>query len=67
MKSYKINGQNCGRDKNGVFHCVCGKCKETDSAAKGDDCRDGCNDGCNCRNGGKDRVYDKPVSVGALS
>lgn len=49
MKSYKINGQDCGRDKNGVFHCVCGKCKETDSAAKGNHCRDICDDG---RNGG---------------
>ena len=24
---YEINGPDCGRDKNGVFHCVCGKCK----------------------------------------
>ena len=25
--AYEINGPNCGRDKNGVFHCVCGKCR----------------------------------------
>ena len=24
---YEVNSPNCGRDKNGVFHCVCGKCK----------------------------------------
>ena len=24
---YKINSPNCGRDKNGVFHCKCGKCE----------------------------------------
>ncbi len=24
---YEINGPDCGRDKNGVFHCVCGRCK----------------------------------------
>lgn len=23
--AYEINGPDCGRDKNGVFHCVCGK------------------------------------------
>lgn len=23
---YTIIGPNCGRDKNGVFKCVCGKC-----------------------------------------
>lgn len=23
---YTIVGKNCGRDKNGVFKCVCGKC-----------------------------------------
>lgn len=25
--AYEINGPDCGRDKNGVFHCVCGKCR----------------------------------------
>ena len=24
---YEVNSPNCGRDKNGVFHCVCGRCK----------------------------------------
>ncbi|MBQ7799653.1 MAG: hypothetical protein IJ370_04100 [Oscillospiraceae bacterium] len=24
---YEINGQKCGRDKKGEFHCLCGKCK----------------------------------------
>ncbi len=24
---YEIVGENCGRDADGVFHCVCGKCK----------------------------------------
>lgn len=25
---YIFAGKNCGRDKNGVFRCVCGECKE---------------------------------------
>ena len=25
--AYEINDPDCGRDKNGVFHCVCGKCR----------------------------------------
>lgn len=25
--AYKIVGPNCGRDENGVFHCVCGMCR----------------------------------------
>ena len=24
---YEVNSPNFGRDKNGVFHCVCGRCK----------------------------------------
>ncbi len=24
---YDIVGEYCGRDANGAFHCVCGKCK----------------------------------------
>lgn len=24
---YTIKSPKCGRDKNGVFHCVCGKCE----------------------------------------
>lgn len=24
---YAIVGKNCGRDKNGIFRCVCGKCE----------------------------------------
>ena len=24
---YVINSPACGRDKNGVMHCVCGKCR----------------------------------------
>lgn len=27
MVPYKIEGEQCGRDKNGVFHCECGKCE----------------------------------------
>lgn len=25
---YRIQGKNCGRDADGVFHCECGKCIE---------------------------------------
>lgn len=28
---YAIVGKNCGRDKNGIFRCVCGKCKSNTS------------------------------------
>lgn len=24
---YKIFGEKCGRDENGAFHCVCGRCR----------------------------------------
>lgn len=27
MIPYKIEGKQCGRDKNGVFQCKCGKCE----------------------------------------
>lgn len=63
MKSYEINGRNCGRDKNGVFHCVCGKCKETDSAAKGDDCRNGCDDSRNGGNGKGDKYVPNEITT----
>lgn len=63
MKSYEINGQDCGRDKNGVFHCVCGKCKETDSAAKGDHCRNGCDDGRNGGNGKGDKYVPNEITT----
>lgn len=26
MIPYKIEGERCGRDKNGDFNCKCGKC-----------------------------------------
>lgn len=26
---YAIVGKDCGRDKNGVFRCVCGKCERS--------------------------------------
>lgn len=25
---YILAGKNCGRDKDGVFQCVCGECKQ---------------------------------------
>lgn len=28
---YAIVGKDCGRDKNGIFRCVCGKCKSNTS------------------------------------
>lgn len=27
LTPYKIVGKECGRDKNGVFRCKCGKCR----------------------------------------
>lgn len=29
MDRYKIVGPFCGRDNEGVFHCICGKCKKS--------------------------------------
>lgn len=53
MDAYKINGDKCGRDKNGVFHCVCGKCEKLDTCKRenGNDSRDDsrkCGDSGNC-------------------
>lgn len=31
---YSIAGKDCGRDENGVFHCVCGKCIPLDESMK---------------------------------
>lgn len=28
---YTIVGKDCGRDKNGIFRCACGKCKSNTS------------------------------------
>lgn len=25
--AYEVVGSDCGRDKDGVFHCVCGMCR----------------------------------------
>lgn len=33
VTAYKIVGHNCGRDENGVFHCVCGKCNPREQTA----------------------------------
>ena len=30
-RGYIFVGEKCGRDKNGVFRCVCGKCKSNTS------------------------------------
>lgn len=55
---YRIVGKQCGRDKNGVFVCVCGKCELIDP----DICENG-NNGCNDRgdsgNSGDDNGYGK--------
>lgn len=31
-KRYLIVGQNCGRNAEGTFRCVCGRCRELDPA-----------------------------------
>lgn len=47
--AYEISGEGCGRDKNGVFHCVCGKCKplRKKSEHRSDCSNDGCDSGYN--------------------
>ncbi len=50
---YRINSNSpdCGRDKNGVFICVCGKCEALmidDSHNCGNDGRNSCNDADCC-------------------
>lgn len=42
--AYKIVGRDCGRDRNGVFHCVCGQCRPL--RKQGDDGRDSGYNGC---------------------
>lgn len=66
MKAYLINSPECGRDKNGVFHCVCGKCRVIGSATESENSRDGGNNGRNRRNSRQDSVYNKPVPVGTF-
>lgn len=34
LSGYNIKNQNCGRDKNGAFHCECGQCKTLLSETK---------------------------------
>ncbi len=51
--AYEVVGRNCGRDKNGVFRCVCGKCKPLRKQSKnrrnsGNDGSDGGNDTNDC-------------------
>lgn len=52
MKYYRIIGPDCGRDEDGVFHCVCGHCTELPEAGQ-----DGSYSGDDCRNGGDRRDY----------
>lgn len=37
---YDIKSPNCGRDKNGVFHCRCGKCKSFEIDQNRNNCGD---------------------------
>lgn len=57
---HSINSPYCGRDENGVFHCVCGKCKLTDSGIG----HNGNNSGNDCSNSSNGRNYsgdNKPM------
>lgn len=44
---FSVAGKECGRDRAGVFHCVCGKCRplridvSKGGEYSGDDCGDG--------------------------
>ena len=42
---YEIHGSQCGRDKKGIFRCVCGKCKalHNDCNNRGDGSHNGSN------------------------
>lgn len=66
MKAYRINSPKCGRDKNGVFHCACGKCCVIGSAAESENSCNGSNDSRDRRNGCQDGVYKKPLPVSTL-
>lgn len=59
MVGHRIYGANCGRDKNGVFHCVCGKCEPILTADNRDDNGDNRSDSGN----GRDYRVDKESSV----
>lgn len=48
FQAYEIHSPNCGRDHDGVFHCVCGQCKPL-IAKVSEDGKDGGNDCCKSR------------------
>lgn len=54
-QGYDIKSKHCGRDKNGVFHCECGKCKDLFPEISQNGNGSG-NDGCDCCYNGYDCV-----------
>lgn len=66
VKRYLIVGPSCGRNSEGTFRCVCGRCRELPPY----ECEDGCNGSDNsgqCGDNAKGRVDDKTPSVRPLS
>lgn len=51
---YEINGSECGRDKNGKFVCLCGKCKPLPQIS---------HNGNNRRNQCNRRNHDTPIHI----
>ena len=60
---YRIVGKSCGRDRNGIFRCICGKCKlilevHEDRYDSGDDSSHG-------SNGGNHSINQESATVGS--
>lgn len=65
MTYYKIVGPRCGRDANGDFICVCGKCEPLTSG-ESDVCDYSGYYSNNSGNRRNDRVNNKPALFSAL-
>lgn len=65
MYGYRVVGKNCGRDRDGVFHCFCGKCECLEPNISKDS-YDGSHDGSQGGNTGDDKRNQKPAEIGPL-
>ena len=66
VKRYLIVGPNCGRNAEGTFRCVCGRCRELPPYERENGCDSSDNSGQRGDNA-KDSVDHKALSVRPLS
>lgn len=65
MKRMQIVGPNCGWDKDGYFHCECGKCRPLDAEIS-EYSGDSGNYRCNGTYDADHKIDDKPSFFGSL-